>query len=79
MAKQPDEHQLLDASAFDSNENDVLDDCEIASGTLYQNNNMIPDESECIEGLNTHGFVDLLDVVAILGTMDCLARWSPGH
>jgi hypothetical protein len=28
---------------------------------------MIPDESECIEGLNTDGFVDLLDVVAILG------------
>ena len=64
---QPDECQLLEGSAFDCNENDVLDACEIDSGSLDQNGNMVPDDCECIEDLNADGFVDLLDVVVILG------------
>ena len=71
---QPDECQLLEGSAFDCNENDVLDVCEIEGGALDQNGNMVPDDCECIEDLTTDGFVDLLDVVVILG------QWmtSPG-
>ena len=57
---------LLEGSAFDCNENDVLDACEIDGGALDQNGNMVPDDCECIEDLNTDGFVDLLDVVVIL-------------
>ncbi len=64
---QPDECQLLDGSAFDCNNNDVLDACEIDGGALDQNANSIPDDCECIQDLNSDGFVDLLDVVIILG------------
>lgn len=64
---QPDECQLLEGSAFDCNENDVLDACEIDGGSLDQNGNSIPDECECIADLDGDGFVDLLDVVVLLG------------
>ena len=64
---QPDECQLLEGSAFDCNGNEILDGCEIDNGVLDQNANSIPDECECIADLNGDGFVDLLDVVVLLG------------
>ena len=63
----PDECQLRDGTSSDCNHNDIPDACEVADGALDQNGNMIPDECECIEDLNTDGFVDLLDVVVLLG------------
>ena len=50
-----------------SNGNEILDACEIDNGALDQNGNTIPDECECIADLNVDGFVDLLDVVVLLG------------
>ena len=64
---EPDECQLIDGSGFDCNKNSVLDACEVKGGALDQNGNLIPDECECIADLNIDGFVDLLDVVIILG------------
>ncbi|MBC8308908.1 MAG: hypothetical protein H8E83_00160, partial [Planctomycetes bacterium] len=61
----PDECDVI----FDCNDNGVSDACEIANGDAEDNNgNWIPDECECPADANGDGFVNVNDLLEIVGT-----------
>ena len=61
---------LYYSSLFDDcNDNGVADGCNIAGGTSEDvNGNGVPDECECPPDVNGDGTVDVLDLLAVLGS-----------